>query len=106
MKTGEVIDGWTVVEISDKSIVIEANSVRESVIMNDPSAQIERDHTRTLATAPTPVAPVPAPGAPAAPTFAAPAPATTPTQPATGQTQPRRRVIQMTPFGPREIEEP
>jgi len=54
MKTGEVIDGWTVVEISDKSIVIEANSVRESVIMNDPLAQVERDHTRTLLLLPLP----------------------------------------------------
>ena len=104
MKTGEVIDGWTVVEISDKSIVIEANSVRESVIMNDPLAQVERDHTRTLVSAPAPVTsvaqPAPAtavtPGAAAAPT----------SQPATGQGQPRRRVIQITPFGPREIEEP
>ena len=100
LKTGEVIDGWTIVEIADKSIVIEANSVRESVIMNDPSAQLERDHTRTLASGPV------ASPAPSASTLAAPAPATTPSQPPTAQGQPRRRVIQMTPFGPREIEEP
>src|SRR5439155_5762384 len=105
MKTGEVIDGLTVVEISDKSIVIEANAVRESVIMNDPSAQVDRDHTRTLASAPVPAPPVAAP-APPAPAVAAPAPPSTSPQPVTGQTQPRRRVIQMTPFGPREIEEP
>ena len=103
MKTGEVIDGWTVVEISDKSIVIEANSVRESVIMNDPSAQVERDHTRTLASAPAPVTSVAQPASATAVTPGAAAPTS---QPATGQGQPRRRVIQITPFGPREIEEP
>src|SRR5206468_2142230 len=101
MKAGEVVDGWTIIEISEKSIVIEANSVRESVIMNDPSAQLERDHTRTLVSAPAPVTSFAQP-APAA-AIAAPAPPTATSQPVTGQGQPRRRVIQVTPFGTREI---
>src|SRR6266404_1482678 len=68
MKTGEVIDGWTIVSISDKSIVVRANSTEESIIMDDPTAQVQRDYTRTVGNAPptvTSVAPIPA--APAAP---------------------------------------
>jgi hypothetical protein len=103
MKAGEVVDGWTIVEISDKSIVIESNLGRESVIMNDPSAQVQRDHTRTLATAAPSVISVAQPVA--QPALATPAPVPS-QQPAPGQGQPRRRVVQMTPFGPREIEEP
>ena len=99
MKTGEAIDGWTIVQILDKSIVIEGNSIRDSVIMNDPSAQVVRDHTRTLA--PTAQAPVISVAAPAPP-----APAASSSQPAQGRGQAPRRVIQMTPFGPREVEEP
>ncbi|HYR89050.1 MAG TPA: hypothetical protein VE422_33555 [Terriglobia bacterium] len=97
MKVGEVIDGWKIVEISDKSIVIEANSVKETVIMNDPSALVQRDHTRTLASAPAVnVLPV-------TPAAAAPPPSTATSQPGAAQPQ-RRRVTQVTPFGTREIE--
>jgi hypothetical protein len=107
MKVGEVIDGWTITEILDKSIRIQGNSVEDSVIMNDPSAQVPRDYTRTAVapasvssvTAPAPAAATPVTAAPGSvfPTLPTPAPPTTPG---------RRRVIQMTPFGPREIEEP
>ena len=98
MKAGEVIDGWTISEIQDKSIVIKANSIEESVIMNDPSAQVPRDFTRTLAT---PAAPAAAPASQTGP-FSQP-PVSPPTA---GPAPQRRRVIQITPFGPREIEEP
>jgi hypothetical protein len=49
IKAGETIDGWTVIQITDASMVIEGNSIRETVLINDPSAQIQRDHTRTVA---------------------------------------------------------
>ena len=49
---GETIDGWTVVEIQEKSVLIEANSTREKVDINDG---IPRDYTRTLAPATAPV---------------------------------------------------
>ena len=96
MKVGEVIDGWTITEILDKSITITANTLQDSVIMNDPSAQVPRDYTRTLVT--------PAPSvSPAAAPVSFPPPSTS--QPGTGQRQ-TRRVLQQTPFGVREIEEP
>jgi hypothetical protein len=48
MKVGEGLDGWTIVQIQDKSIVIEANSQRETLIM-DPVGQVQRDYSKTLA---------------------------------------------------------
>jgi hypothetical protein len=109
MKIGEVIDGWTITEILDKSIRIQGNNIEDSVIMNDPSAQIPRDYTRT-AVAPASVSNVAPPVAArstAAPVAASPS-SLFPGVPTSAQpTAPgRRRVIQMTPFGPREIEEP
>jgi len=101
MKTGEVIDGWTIISISDKSMVVRANSIEESIIMDDPTAQVQRDYTRTVGSASptvTSVAPIPVAPAPRAPTIATPA-----SQPAAGQGQPRRRTIQ-TPFGLKEID--
>jgi len=105
MKVGEVIDGWTIVSIGDKTMVIKGNEAQETVVMNDPTVAIPRDHSRTLdVTTPNNVVSISAP--PAAPT---PQPAPAP-QPAAANPQPqqqgqRRRVQQITPFGIREIEE-
>src|SRR2546422_1371753 len=54
LKVGEVIDGWTVVAISEKSVVVKGNDVEETIAMNDPTAQVPRDHSRTLEAAPAP----------------------------------------------------
>src|SRR5438094_218192 len=54
MMVGEIIDGWTLVSISDKSVVMKGNDVQETIAMNDPTAQIPREHTRTEV-APAPV---------------------------------------------------
>jgi len=90
MRVGETIDGWTVVEIVDKKVIVEANANRETVLMNDPTADVPRDYTRTLASATSvPVqsvspAPVPAPAATTAPASSTPnagnsqSPSTTP----------------------------
>jgi hypothetical protein len=94
MKVGEVIDGWTIVSIIDKAMVIKGNDLQETVVMNDPTAQIPRDHSRTT-DAPAAVNVVSVDAQPAAP--AQPAAAQQPVQ--------RRRVQQITPFGIREIEE-
>jgi hypothetical protein len=51
-KVGETIEGWTIVEIADKSMVVEAGGVRETVLLNDPTANVPRDNTRTLAHTP------------------------------------------------------
>ncbi len=51
-KVGETVAGWKVVEILEKSIVVEANGVRDTVLMNDPTAAPPRNHTTTLVGAP------------------------------------------------------
>src|SRR5438477_2491678 len=44
MKVGEVIDGWTIVSIADRTMVIKGNDVQQTVIMNDPTVDVQRDH--------------------------------------------------------------
>src|SRR3989442_9719863 len=105
MMVGEIIDGWTLVSISDKSVVMKGNDVQETIAMNDPTAQIPREHTRTEV-APAPV--VTSAGGLASPATPA---VSSPQQPGTRGQQPqqpgqRRRTTQITPFGIREIEEP
>lgn len=97
MKVGETIDGWTITQILDKSIMIAANSIEDSVIMNDPSALVPRDSSRTAL----------APSVVSVGQQQAPAPVpllSLPSTSATGQPRTRRRVMQQTPFGVREIE--
>ena len=100
MRMGAVIDGWTITKILDKSINIKADQIEDSVLMNDPSAQVPRETTRT--------APV---GAPVVSTSQPPAPSALTTPPPltappaqSGPPKGRRRILQQTPFGVREIE--
>ena len=51
MRIGEVIDGWELVEIRDKAVLVRSGSVEETIIMNGPTAQIPREGNRTLARA-------------------------------------------------------
>ncbi len=49
-RVGEVVDGWELIEIEDKAVVVESGGVRTTIIMNDPTAaQIPRDRRRTIA---------------------------------------------------------
>src|ERR1051326_3182961 len=48
MRVGEVIEGWTIISIADKSMVIKGNDLQETIVMNDPPVQIQRDHSRTV----------------------------------------------------------
>jgi hypothetical protein len=54
VKVGENVDSWQVVQIDDKSVVVAANGVRQTILMNDPTAQVPRSMDRTggIATAP------------------------------------------------------
>jgi hypothetical protein len=110
MKIGETIDGWTIVSIADKSVVIKGNEIQETILMNDPTAQVPRDHTRTIEAPPPPT--VISIGGPPAPLSSSAAPAAATTTAAPGQASPqpgqRRVITQVTPFGVRqvEIEEP
>src|SRR5437870_9365952 len=47
MKAGQVIDGWTIVSIADKQMLLKGNDVEQTVIMNDRTVDIARDHSRT-----------------------------------------------------------
>ncbi len=49
MKVGEVIDGWELVEIFDKSVQVRSEGVEVTVIMNDPTADAPRVANRTIA---------------------------------------------------------
>jgi hypothetical protein len=77
-KVGDSVDGWTVIEIADKSVVVEANANRERLSTNDwMTMSIPRDTAKTAgAAAPSP--PTQAIGTPAAtsPGPSTPAPAT------------------------------
>jgi hypothetical protein len=105
MIVGDVIDGWTLVEVKDKSVVMENGGARETVFMNDPTAMVPRDYSRTAGP------PAPSQAATVRPTAsqqqAAPAPE--PPPPATGNnpqsgpaTAPKYRVID-TPFGKAKV---
>jgi hypothetical protein len=98
MKVGEVIDGWTITSIADKAIAIKGNDTVDTVTLNDPTAQIPREHERTIELTATPA--VVSVGAPSS---AAPA-QTQGQRPAQQQPTRKRRVTQVTPFGVREIE--
>lgn len=55
-RIGESVDGWTVVEIAEKSVVVEANSIRQTLSTNDwVTLQIPRDSSKTTGTAAPPV---------------------------------------------------
>jgi hypothetical protein len=102
MRIGEVIDGWTITEILDKSITIKADQIQDSVLMNDPSAQIPRETARTAAAAPV-VSTSPPPPAPSALTVPSALAAPPPPQ-SSAPPRGRRRILQQTPFGVREVE--
>jgi hypothetical protein len=103
VKIGQSInDYWQLVEIHENSVVVATeNGVRQTVVLNDPAAQVPRTYERTLSgsAAPPPVLPVVNPGTAPSPQQTAVAP-TAPQQasPAAGE-QPKPRILN-TPFGP------
>jgi hypothetical protein len=49
-KIGQTIDGWTLVEVDNKSVVVEMNTVRQTIVMNDPATRGRRQSGRTTTT--------------------------------------------------------
>src|SRR5262245_8217499 len=47
MKVGEVIDGWTITKILDKSIIVKTNDIEDSVLMDDAVVQVPREYARS-----------------------------------------------------------
>ena len=115
VRVGEVIDGWELVEILDKSVRVRSGGVEETVIMNDPTAQVRRDRSRTIARsgAPPPVSTVQAPANTAA-TVQSGVNRTTASRPSgtpnpatvTEDNVPPGFMIQRTPFGSRLVPKP
>ncbi len=101
MGIGEVIDGWTIVEVLPTSIIVESNGSRQTVTMNDPVALVPRDAGKTASAAPTSVIQTAQPArtgsAPTAPAIS-PATGLPVISPAPGQAPPRTKQI-MTLFG-------
>ena len=48
-RVGQVLDGWTLIEVADKSVIVESGGIRTTIFMNDPTAQVARDTRRTFA---------------------------------------------------------
>jgi hypothetical protein len=101
-RVGEAIDGWTIVEIAEKSVVVEADSIRETLSTNDwMTLQIPRDSARTVAAVPSSMVQSVAQPASSSTSSssAAPAPSTTaPTNPS-GPAGAQRMCSMQTPFG-------
>jgi hypothetical protein len=98
LRVGELLQGWQLVEINRKSVVVAANGGRQTVVMNDPTISIPRSSLRTGGGALQPavvVNPTPTPE-PTLPTAITPSPGQRSPQPQPAATGPR--VIQ-TPFG-------
>ncbi len=103
LKVGESIDGWIVVSIEAKTAVVELNGAKETLIMNDPTAQIPRDVVRTAALPPAQPAPVTA-----SPSATSAVPAVNPSAPNVPAQLPpgtKTRTVQ-TPFGTRTFIDP
>jgi hypothetical protein len=102
---GETFEGWTVLEIQEKTVTVQSEQVKESLIINDPTAQqVVRTYEKTGGTAPAgPLLTVGATAPPPAPA----APISNPQSPAPTTASPtgNRRVVQ-TPFGPKIMDDP
>jgi hypothetical protein len=98
IKVGESIDGWEVIEIQDRSVIVSAaNGVRETIQMGDVRSRIYDRTGTNLAAGPAVNVVNTTPQAPATPTANSPAP--TAAAPQTGFGQPTGEMLQ-TPFGP------
>src|SRR5262249_47839760 len=107
VRIGEIFDGWTLLEIHDKSVIVRWNETKESLIMNDPTAQVARDYTKTSGSGGS-SAPATAVSAPAssAPPAASPVQAPANTTPAPTPTGGRKQTVIQTPFGPKTVDDP
>jgi len=107
VRVGETIDGWVLDEIQEKSVTVRWEEVKESVIMNDPTAQPARDYSKTGGTTTTTLTNTIVSAPPTAP----PKPAEAPTETSANAHPPitvngRRQIWVNTPFGAHYIDDP
>lgn len=94
---GEVFDGWTVIDIQDKTVTVKSDDVKETLNINDPTAQIARSIEKTPTGPPQGPATTPSSPAPAPPQIA---PPTVADQQTTTPGTPGKKPCQIfTPFG-------
>jgi hypothetical protein len=103
LTVGDEIDGWKLIQVDPKAVVVESGGVQERILMNDPSAQIARDYSKTLSTATN--APVVSIGPPPAAVPAAQPNSQQPSPTGADGPAPRTRIIK-TPFGDKVVPEP
>lgn len=106
VRIGEMIDGWTLDEIQDKSVTVRWEETKESVIMNDPTAQPARIYDKTGGTNAN-AAPVVVSAPPSEPNT----PVSAPPQTQANSHPPitvngRRQIWVNTPFGAHYIDDP
>lgn len=107
VRTGEIFDGWTILEVQDKTVIVKWEEVKETLIMNDPTAQAVRDYTKTGNSAPAAV-PVVTVGPNTAPATAAAAPAmnsSSPQAPTVSPAGKKQRIIHTPGFGDKVVDD-
>ncbi len=107
VRVGQAIDGWKLTEIADKAVTVQWDEIKETVVMNDPTAQVPRSDTKTVGPASPPPAPVTNVGAPVTinnTAAAEPAPAANQT-PSTTKCVPKMITVH-TPFGDKTMLDP
>jgi hypothetical protein len=106
VRTGELFDGWTLVEIHDKSVLMESDNIKESAILNDPTAPVQREIQKTAV--------APPPGQTATNTNTAAAPEPLPPgrtlqagpNPLPPGPDGRKKILVVTPFGTKVMDDP
>jgi hypothetical protein len=105
VRTGESFDGWTLLEIHDKSVLMQSDNIKESVILNDPTAPIARMAEKTAAPqaspAPANVSAAPTPEPPPQTRAVVAGPNPLPPGP-----NGRKQILVVTPFGNKIMDDP
>jgi hypothetical protein len=105
VRTGESFDGWTLLEIHDKSVLMQSDNIKESVILNDPTAPIARIGEKTAAPqaspAPANVSAAPTPEPPPQTRAVVAGPNPLPPGP-----NGRKQILVVTPFGNKIMDDP
>jgi hypothetical protein len=104
---GETYDGWSVVEIKEKTVTVKWDQTTETLIMNDPTAQVARSSEKTGPSTPvlpqvTNAAPISIPLAPTPVVTSSPFAPQTQTVSPTG----KKQIIIHTPFGDKVMDDP
>lgn len=104
---GDTFDGWRVVEIQEKTVTVKWDQTTETLIMNDPTAQVARTYDKTGPSTAAPpqvinAAPISIPVAPTPVVTGSPFAPQTQTVSPTG----KKQIVIHTPFGDKVMDDP